>query len=225
MEPLVSEAAQPDQVGQAVWYIKPELIVVVLRIMREALDGIGRIPSVRAWYLDQVPRPPEPDLTRHLCRAMIEVRDDHHDFQCGLRHQEEQARVVPGDREGGYRRFDITVKFDGQPVHEREYLSLECKFLDANDHDSHGRYVRNGVQRYVDGTYSHNHDWACMIGFERAGPVTASVKTVRAVMHATFGDASPLTDWLEFNGLLSSRHLQTSSQRNIEILHWILPLH
>ncbi len=39
MEDVIGSALGSDVLGEAVWYIEPELIVVVLRIMREALDG------------------------------------------------------------------------------------------------------------------------------------------------------------------------------------------
>ncbi len=94
MEDVIGSALGSDVLGEAVWYIEPELIVVVLRIMREALDGIGRVVGVRDWYLSQDPRPNEPQLTRRLRRAMVMVRKDHHDIQCEFHHQDEQAREV-----------------------------------------------------------------------------------------------------------------------------------
>ncbi len=225
MEDVIGSALGSDVLGEAVWYIEPELIVVVLRIMREALDGIGRVVGVRDWYLSQDPRPNEPQLTRRLRRAMVMVRKDHHDIQCEFHHQDEQAREVPGDRPDGYRRFDITVKFAGQPMDEDQYLSLECKFLSVGDRESHRSYVRDGVQRYVDGTYAHRHDWACMVGFERNGPLETTVDFVRSVMREVYSDDCRLDI---FNGsaeLLASRHRQISSGQEIQILHTFISLH
>lgn len=225
MQDVIDARSDADVIGDGVWFIEPELIVTVLRIMREAVDGIGRIESVRDWYLAQNPRPREPELTRRLRRAMLMVRKEHHDIQCEFHHQDEQAREVPQDRPDGYRRFDITVKFAGQPMDEDEYLSLECKFLDADDRESHRSYVRDGVQRYVDGTYAHRHDWACMVGFERIGPVEATIEDVRTVMSNIYSAECTLSSFVDSASLLLSRHLQLSSGREIQILHSFISMH
>ncbi len=91
------------------------------------------------------------------------VRKDHHDILCEFHHQDEQASEVPGQPDG-YRRFDITVKFAGQPMDEDQYLSLECKFLSVGDRKATGATYATGCNAISMARTRIVMIWACMVG-------------------------------------------------------------
>ncbi|MCY4303407.1 MAG: hypothetical protein OXC62_01265 [Aestuariivita sp.] len=113
------------------------------------------------------------------------------------------------------------------------YLAYECKCLNVTHKNGRkeslaGKYVSEGLVRYVNEKYSENLPVGCMLGYVMDGDTEAAkckvwkaINNKKQSIELKEGPTSeqPLGDILRF----SSRHKRVFNQQEIEVRHALLP--
>ncbi|WP_375743257.1 hypothetical protein NR800_33430 [Corallococcus interemptor] len=91
-------------------------------------------------------------------------------------------------------RIDITLKFGRQFGDEDDYIAIECKRVGAGGAYSvlNGRYVSEGVARFVNGQYAVGHAWGFMLGYVLSLPVDQVVDTIGTRLCKDYGKDAEL---------------------------------
>jgi hypothetical protein len=89
-------------------------------------------------------------------------------------------------------RIDITLKFLHQFGDEEAYLAVECKRVAAGNTTLNGRYVTQGVDRFVTGQYAQGHHWGMMLGYLLELPVSPVVDEINRRIEDTYGSTAKL---------------------------------
>jgi hypothetical protein len=91
-------------------------------------------------------------------------------------------------------RIDITLKFLRQFGDEDDYVAIECKRVGAGSVHSqlNGRYVSEGVVRFVNGQYATGHAWGFMLGYVLALPAEKVVRSIDRRLRKTYGETARL---------------------------------
>lgn len=113
------------------------------------------------------------------------------------------------------------------------YLAYECKRLNEHRGDGRrslaGRYVRDGLVRFVSGQYSENLPVGCMLGYVVDGDLVFADESVRAKIVEFRSDMAlvkePRTS-TAIGGTIRfySRHRRESGNAEIEVRHALLPM-
>ncbi|WP_426754757.1 hypothetical protein [Myxococcus sp. Y35] len=92
-------------------------------------------------------------------------------------------------------RIDITLKFRRQFGDEDDYIAIECKRVGAGGAYSvlNGRYVSEGVARFVNGQYAVGHAWGFMLGYVLSLPVDQVIDTIGTRLCKDYGKDAKLT--------------------------------
>lgn len=90
-------------------------------------------------------------------------------------------------------RIDITLQFLHQFGDEDAYVAVECKRVHSSDTALNGKYVSQGVDRFVSGKYAAGHDWGFMLGYVLALPASGIVKTIDDRIQKAYGAAAALS--------------------------------
>ena len=113
------------------------------------------------------------------------------------------------------------------------YLAYECKRLNELRDDGRrslaGRYVTDGLSRFVEGQYSDNLPVGCMLGYVLDGDVQYAAARVRAAIvergQEVALDMMPRDDIaIGVATRFYSRHLRGSKGAVIEVRHALLPM-
>ena len=86
-------------------------------------------------------------------------------------------------------RIDITLKFLRQFGNEDDYVAIECKRVGFGKSYSKlsGRYVSEGVARFVNGQYATGHAWGFMLGYVMVLPVEKPIKSIDKCLRNAYG--------------------------------------
>lgn len=126
-------------------------------------------------------------------------------------------------------RVDMAVLLD--PLAEG-YLAYECKRLNVVRADGRrslaGKYVMDGLYRFVVGQYSENLPVGSMLGYVLDGDVAYAASSVRAKIVECDQDIALVMDPQDEPAIgvatrFSSRHRRVSGDDEIEIRHAFLP--
>ena len=111
---------------------------------------------------------------------------------------------------------------------EDEYFAYECKRIDEGN-DLEGKYVNNGILRFVHGKYSSKMPIAGMIGFIQEGSVVTIVKDLNELLKNHNGittlknlTANNLIDGVDIH--YESKHERPDVGSPIELHHLMLDM-
>lgn len=155
---------------------------------------------------------------------------------------EKQRRGINGppriENEAATRRSDNSLKPDGfidfKFVYScnslEDYFGIECKKVSSTEPNRHlaTDYVREGVKRFVEGTYSIGHDYAAMLGFVIDGKVNDCIDLICDRLNKYKNDICLKEDWvneLSFGttqNIYRTRHIQDGQNDLMTILHLFL---
>lgn len=209
----------PKSVGSPSLGLAHEMIATILDLLETGWKSVSA-----SGELD--PTSWEPKIAGLLGREMIaekqrrQIRNLRFEEEIGTRRSLDAPRV-----EG---RIDIKVIYS---FDEGEYFGIECKRLSGIKAGKlAGKYVTEGVVRFVTGKYSPGHAWGAMVGFVIDG---SAVRAVEFVVKALISRRKLIRmrgNWTEekrFGGrrhLYRSVHGQSSRKSDITILHLFLSM-
>lgn len=89
-------------------------------------------------------------------------------------------------------RIDITMQFLHQFGDEDAYVAVECKRVRPGDTTLNGRYVSEGVDRFVTGQYAAGHEWGFMLGYILALPAQDVIDFIDSRIRKVYGEPAAL---------------------------------
>lgn len=207
----------PKSLGSPSLGLGQEIIATILDLIEtcwESLSASGELDGTSS----------EPEIAGLLGRDMIAEK------------QRRQIRNLRFEEETGVRRSLDAPSVEGRidikvicSFNEGEYFGIECKRLSGIKAGKlAGKYVTEGVARFVTGKYSPGHAWAAMVGFVIDGSAVRAVELVVKAMGSRRKSICMRADWTEekrFGGrghLYRSVHGQSGHRSDITILHLFL---
>ncbi len=201
----------------------------------------GRFRSVDKRFLERVvavwPRclavlPQQPDedtITASLVNLLLRDPETRRRFHW-IEFQYEPFEYTPEGTASSKGSIDMAVILD----QDRDtYLAYECKRLNELRDDGRrslaGRYVTDGLSRFVEGQYSESLPVGCMLGYVLDGDVRYAAASVRARIvergQAVALDMTPRDDTaIGVATRFHSRHRRGSNGVVIEVRHALLPM-
>ena len=191
---------------------------------------LERVVAVWPRCLSVLPRQPDEDIiTANLVNLLLGDPDSRRRFHWIEFQYAPFAYTADGT---AYTRgsIDMAVILD----QDRDtYLAYECKRLNELREDGRrslaGRYVADGLSRFVENQYSENLPVGCMLGYVLDGDVPSAAASVRATIVERGRDIA-----LDMNprdevaiGVATrfySRHRRGSNGAVIEVRHALLPM-
>ncbi|MBS9383272.1 MAG: hypothetical protein AN482_06320 [Anabaena sp. LE011-02] len=171
-------------------------------------------------------RSTEPVIAGYLGRAMTEEKNSRPKLKERIRIEEEVGtRSFPNvPKPKG--RIDIKIIYS---YNENEYFGMECKRVSSTEPNRYlaTDYVREGVERFVEGTYSLGHDYAAMLGFVIDGKINDCIDLICDRLNKYKNDICLKEDWVDeqsfgtTQNIYRTRHLQ-NGQNIMSILHLFL---
>ena len=202
---------------------------------------VGRFRSVDKRFLERVvavwprclavlPRQPDEDIiTANLVNLLLRDPETRRRFHW-IEFQYEPFEYTPEETAHSKGSVDMAVILD----QDRDtYLAYECKRLNELRHDGRrslaGRYVAEGLSRFVEGQYSDNLPLGCMLGYVLDGDVQYAAARVRATIIERGQDVA--LDMIPRDDIdigvamrFHSRHRRGSRGVVIEVRHALLPM-
>ena len=89
-------------------------------------------------------------------------------------------------------RIDIVLQFLHQFGREDAYVAVECKRVRPGDATLNGRYVSQGVDRFVTGKYAAGHEWGFMLGYILALPTQDVIDYIDWRIRKVYGEVAAL---------------------------------
>lgn len=202
---------------------------------------VGRFRSVDKRFLERVvavwPRclsvlPQQPDedtITENLVNLLLSDPETRRGFHW-IEYQYEPFDYTPEGTARSKGSVDMAIILD----QDRDtYLAYECKRLNELRDDGRrslaGRYVTDGLSRFVEGQYSDNLPVGCMLGYVLDGDAQYAAARVRATIVERGQDlaleVAPRDDIaIGVATRFYSRHLRGSKGAVIEVRHALLPM-
>ncbi|MCY3842577.1 MAG: hypothetical protein OXH69_03435 [Acidobacteria bacterium] len=202
---------------------------------------VGRFRSVDKRFLERVvavwPRclsvlPQQPDedtITENLVNLLLSDPETRRGFHW-IEYQYEPFDYTPEGTARSKGSVDMAIILD----QDRDtYLAYECKRLNELRDDGRrslaGRYVTDGLSRFVEGQYSDNLPVGCMLGYVLDGDVQYAAARVRAAIvergQEVALDMMPRDDIaIGVATRFYSHHRRGSKGAVIEVRHALLPM-
>ena len=153
------------------------------------LDLICR--GAKASHSDLMPGIPEVPTTKIVRKAMKRIKKD-----LGLTnleiHGEYEVDNMATNEPSVLGRIDIILQFLHQFGEEDAYVAVECKRVRPGDKILNGRYVSQGVERFVTGKYAAGHQWGFMLGYMLALPTQVVIDYIKLRIRNRYGKAAAL---------------------------------
>ena len=171
-------------------------------------------------------RSTEPVIARYLGRAMTEEKNSRPKLKERIRIEEEVGTRSFPNLPKPKGRIDIKIIYS---YNEHEYFGMECKRVSSTEPNRYlaTDYVREGVERFVEGTYSLGHDYAAMLGFVIDGKINDCIDLICDRLNKYKNDICLKEDWVDeqsfgtTQNIYRTSHLQ-NGQDIISILHLFL---
>lgn len=189
-----------------------------------ALDLLCRGAADARAYLS--PGMHEVPITIQVRKAMLRVKRQLSltNLEVGGEHEilnpEDSSSSVEG-------RIDITLRFLQQFGNEDEYLGVECKRLRTGDSTLSGRYVSEGVDRFVTGQYAAGHSWGMMLGYVLTVPAGTLASDLDSRIQKKYGEQAALSD-METHECALSMHIgqlaQGTAGHIIQLMHILVDM-
>jgi hypothetical protein len=85
------------------------------------------------------------------------------------------------------------LKFSHQFGIEDAYVAIECKRVGLGMATLNGRYVSEGVDRFVTGKYAGGHEWGFMLGYVLVLPVEKPIESISTRIVRDYPGATTLS--------------------------------
>lgn len=127
-----------------------------------------------------------------------------------------------------YGKADITFYWSQIPREPDLYLAVEAKRLRGKHSSLAGKYVDEGVLRFVNGKYGWRHDHGIMLGYVVVAPLASAVSKVQTAMHLRRSKTRESSSFVPNCSLCShpythhSGHLQQNAANSITLVHLFL---
>ena len=111
------------------------------------------------------------------------------------------------------------------PSREDPSVVVEAKRIRGSGQSLAGKYVSEGVMRFVDGSYGRGHDFGIMMGYVVAGPLSRALSSVGAAMHQRKcrtrqrRSFAPSYSICSIPNIHQSTHLQRGTMQPIALVH------
>lgn len=192
-------------------------------------EFLERVVAVWRRCLDVLPtRPDEDTITTNLVDVL--VRDGILRRFHWIELQYEPVGHTPEGTAYSKGRIDMAVFLN----QDRDmYLAYECKRLNDVREDGRrslaGKYVMDGLSKFVETQYSANLPVGCMLGYVLDGDVAHAASSVRARIVECHQDIALVMEPRDEPTIgvatrFSSRHRRESDAGDIEVRHALLPL-
>jgi hypothetical protein len=118
-------------------------------------------------------------------------------------------------------RIDIVLRFLHQFGDEEAYLGVECKRVAPGNSTLNGRYVTEGVARFVTGKYGAGHHVGIMLGYVLRLPLADLIEVIDATVRATYGNDAGLASVVVHKEAVSmaSHELTQPAGHHIVVVH------
>ena len=164
-----------------------------------------------------------------LRRAMKKEKDNRPGLKNQIRIETEVGTLKSPESIEPEGRIDIKIIYS---LDEAEYFGMECKRISSTKPDRAlaTKYVRNGIQRFVEEIYSPGHDWGAMLGFVIDKKTDDNITLVKERINKYKQDVCLDKDWTvekDFGSILNlyhTAHRQKSRNSLINILHLFLEI-
>ncbi|MFN4877295.1 MAG: hypothetical protein ACK5GT_12675 [Aphanizomenon sp.] len=171
-------------------------------------------------------RSTEPVIARYLGKAMTKEKNSRPKLKERIRIEEEVGTRSFPNLPKPKGRIDIKIIYS---YNENEYFGMECKRVSSTEPNRYlaTDYVREGVERFVEGTYSLGHDYAAMLGFVIDGKINDCIDLICDRLNKYKNDICLKEDWVDeqsfgtTQNIYRTSHLQ-NGQDIISILHLFL---
>lgn len=167
-------------------------------------------PGMDEWEINEQLSTAIAILSRHLPEASFAF--------CPL-----PEKPIPRSTHGKGKPSSIDISFK-YGFNRDVYYGMECKILREGDHNLYREYIKNGVERFVSGTYSREMHSAAMIGYVMLG----SLKTVGSdIARRLVQSASTITVRSgicvgDLQDCLESAHRRSLAAKAIRLSHLML---
>ncbi len=134
---------------------------------------------------------PEVPITRVVRKAMRRVKGVLGLTNLQIQGEQELDNMATDDPDI-LGRIDIVLQFLHQFGDENAYVAVECKRLLPGDTGLNGRYIVQGVDRFVTGQYAAGHAWGFMLGYMLALPAQEVIEFIDRRIRNAYGKAAAL---------------------------------
>jgi hypothetical protein len=165
----------------------------------------------------------EPVIAGYLGRAMIKEKNSRPKLKYQIRIEEEVGTRSSPNSHKPEGRIDIKIIYS---FNENEYFGIECKRVTSKNKKLAEKYIKDGMMRFVNGKYSHGHDYAAMLGFVIDANITRCINLIQNYLNST-QEICLEEDWTvekrfgTKQDIYRTRHLQ-NGQNSMSILHLFL---
>lgn len=191
---------------------------------------LERVVAVWPRCLSVLPEQPDEDtITENLVNLLLRDPETRRRFHW-IEYQYEPFDYTPEGTARSKGSVDMAIILD----QDRDtYLAYECKRLNELRDDGRrslaGRYVTEGLSRFVEGQYSDNLPVGCMLGYVLDGDVQYAAARVRAAIvergQEVALDMMPRDDIaIGVATRFYSHHRRGSKGAVIEVRHALLPM-
>lgn len=126
--------------------------------------------------------------------------------------------------------IDIKFRWDDYPNDNDRYLAAEAKRLRGKGHSLAGKYVEEGVMRFVTAQYGRGHNYGIMMGYVVVPLLPNAISRVKQAMEKRKIETQECASLNHNNALCShpftyhSKHLQDGAKIPITLVHLFLDL-
>ncbi len=213
---------ESNVVGQPITIFRQDIIITVLRLIREAWVQLSKKGEILANW-------DEDTIAGALHNEMWEVKKNLGITRPPLIVNEPASRKSSRSlKPDGFIDF---MMFYGWGT-EEDYFGIECKRIssrtEGKDKDLATHYVNNGVMRFINGIYSPSHDCAAMIGFVVDSKLKECIERVRQRLSKYRQKINMVEDWVTEDGfglqddLYRTIHHQDGKNIPFRLLHLFL---
>ncbi len=178
----MSLLSQDIAVGQPPFALTPDQIATVLDLVCQGAESARNelTPGILEVRTTVLVRKAMRRIKKLLSLTNLEIRGEHE-----LEDMSTSDAAILG-------RIDITLKFLHQFGDEDAYVAVECKRVGAGLAQLNGRYITQGIDRFVRGQYANGHEWGFMLGYVLVLPVQEVVSSIDQRIRTTYGDEAHL---------------------------------
>jgi hypothetical protein len=196
-----------------------QIVIKVLKILHKAWKKMSDGKCVRKY--DQ-----EDCITDKLRWKMVDVKNRMKPKPSFRFHREAQSDDPRFKARTGL--IDIMVTYTND---DQVYLTIECKKISSQSSTLAGKYVTEGINRFVTCKYSPGHPFAIMVGYVICGNAGACAKRVSDLLNKK---KKRITGYIKTIGWqinktivprathYCSSHVQQITKSKIEIIHAFL---
>lgn len=127
-------------------------------------------------------------------------------------------------------KIDIKFRWVEYPNDNDRYLAAEAKKLRGKGNSLAGKYVDEGIMRFVDAQYGRGHDYGIMMGYVVIPSVSSAIHRVQQAMEMRkiktreYSSLSPCNSLCTHPYTYHSGHFQNGTKVKMTLVHLLLDL-